>query len=325
MGRGMRRSVTREAARLGPAVLAMLSIAACSGGEPTPGGQEEVQPPSVPTHTSVTPARYVTDLVFVGFGRSAPAGMLRFRHDVTTSMLVRRYRVWLRRGSGWDTALAIRDSLPVPRAGWRVLPGRGLRILAGEGGEIAGLVLRDSAAAFTLRPGRALDEWTSPTGRRSRLLLAAWTSGADSATGLVFERREARSYDVPPPRTLEESVLVTDSAGDGVLVLRDAGDEDPDHAAPRAYTWIGGSEASWSTVEASREPAASGLPGWSIRIPDARLEAVLQSGPVATDDAAVADSTTPDAGVRVYAVRGTLRLAGASRPARGVAVRARGP
>jgi len=331
-----RRSAERTtgAARTGLLALVLL-WAACGGGEGGSRTEEPVGRPSVPTPSTVTPARYVTDVTFVGFGPASPAAVLRFRHDVSSSELVRRYRAWVLGEEGWGMALSVEDSLPVPRAGWRILPGHGLRVVAADGGELGGLVLRDSSAAFGLRPGRVLDEWTSPTGQRSRLLLATWETGgepsgaqpagAEPVTGLMFQRREARPLDMPPPRTLEESVLVTDEDGDGLLVLRDAGDENPDRSATTAFTWIGGKGSRWSRVEATRDSAGAGPPGWRIRIPDAGIEASLRSGPVAADDPVVADSTTADAGVRAYAVRGTLRLGGPARPARGVAIRARGP
>lgn len=324
--RDRRRSGALESTvRVGLAAALTLAWAACSGGEPERRSGEAVRPPQTPAPAAVTPARYVTDLTFVGFGPSGPAAVFRFRHDVTASELARRYRVWVLRGSAWDTALVLEDSLPVPRAGWRVLPGRGLRVMAGDGGEIGGLVLRDSAATFGLQPGRVLDQWESPTGQRSRLTLASWASGAEPSPGLLFQRREARPLELPPPATMEESLVVTDAAGNGLLVLRDAGDEDPDRSATIAYTWIGGNGARWSDVVTTRDSAGAGPPGWRVRVPDAGVEATLRSGPLAADDPAVADSTTVDAGVRVYALRGTLRVHGNGRPARGIAVRARGP
>ncbi|HKK08234.1 MAG TPA: hypothetical protein VKA44_05055 [Gemmatimonadota bacterium] len=317
-------SATRGTALLGLSALALVWTA-CSGGEPERGTGETVQPPATPAPASVTPARYVTDMAFVGFGAGAPAAVFRFRHDVAASDLARRYRVWVLRGSAWDTALSLSDTLPVPRAGWRVLPGGGLRIMAGDGGAIGGLVLRAGSSSFGLQPGRVLDEWTSPTGQRSRLALASWAAGPEPASGLLFERREARPYELPPPRTLEESLVVTDGAGNGLLVLRDAGDENPDRSATTAYTWIGGVGARWSEVEARRDSAGAGPPGWRIDVPEAGLAASLRSGAAAADDPAVSDSTTTDAGVRVYVLKGTLRLHGSTRPARGVAIRARGP
>jgi len=333
----MRRSSAewRTGATLAGLLALFLLSSACGGGEHGSRTDEPVGRPAVPTPSPVTPARYVTDVTFVGFGGGSPAAVLRFRHDVSSSRLARRYRIWVLGEHGWAMALSVRDSLPVPRAGWRILPGHGLRVVAAGGGELGGLVLRDSSAAFSLRPGRVLDEWTSPTGQRSRLLLAAWETGSDPqgarpagsepVTGLMFQRREARPLDMPPPRTLEESVLLTDDRGDGLLVLRDAGDENPDRAATTAYTWIGGKGSRWSRVEATRDSAGTGPPGWTIRVPDAGIEASLRAGPVAADDPVVADSTTTDAGARVYALRGTLRLGGPARPARGVAIRARGP
>jgi hypothetical protein len=266
----------------------------------------------------------VTDLAFAGFAAAAPSALLRFRNDVSAGSLARRYRVWVGRGGRWDTALSVSDSLPVPRAAWRILPGHGLRVLAASGGELAGLVLRGQGTAFQIEPGKVLDEWTSPTGQRSRLLLASWAEGDEPATGLLFERREARPFEAPPPRTLEEAFLATDAAGNGVLVLRDAGDENPDRAATTVYTWLDGREARWpeSRMDVRAAPGGS---GWSIRIAEAGLDLSLTYGPRVVDDTVVADTTSGGAGVRLHALRGTLRLAGRARSAHGLAFLVRGP
>jgi hypothetical protein len=303
---------------------AMVLAGACSGGEPADDGTQTLPRPATSTPSAVTPARYVTDLAFAGFSAAAPSALLRFRNDISPASLSRRYRIWVGRGERWDTALSVADSLPVPRAAWRILPGHGLRVMAANGGELAGLVLRGPDSAFQLEPGKVLDEWTSPTGQRSRLLLAAWSEGGEPATGLLFERREARPFDMPPPRTLEEALLATDAAGNGVLVLRDVGDEDTARAATTVYTWLDGHEARWPEARMDVRPSAGG-PGWSIRIAEAGLDLSLTYGARVADDTVVADTTSQGAGLRLHALRGTLRLAGRARPAHGLAFLARGP
>ncbi len=298
--------------------------AACSGGEPPESGSQALSRPATATPSAVTPARYVTDLAFSGFAAVAPSALLRFRNDVDATSLSRRYRVWVGHGDRWDTALSVADSLPVPRAAWRILPGHGLRVMAASGGELASLVLRGPDSAFQLEPGKVLDEWTSPTGQRSRLLLASWSAGGEPATGLLFERREARPFDTPPPRTLEEALLATDAAGNGVLVLRDVGDEDTTRAATTVYTWLDGHEARWPEARMDVRPHPGGR-GWSIRIAEAGLDLSLSYGARVVDDTVVADSTSLGAGLSLHALRGTLRLAGRARPAHGLAFLARGP
>ena len=321
---GTVRQLRWSARTRGVLVGALVLASACSGGEPPANGNETLPRPAASTPVAVTPARYVTDLAFAGFAEAAPSALLRFRNDVGPGSLARRYRVWVGRGGRWDTALSVSDSLPVPRAGWRILPGHGLRVLAASGGELAGLVLRGPGAAFQIEPGKVLDEWTSPTGQRSRLLLAAWAEGGEPATGLLFERREARPFDTPPPRTLEEALLATDAAGNGVLVLRDVGDEDTARAATTVYTWLDGREARWPESRMDVRPNAQGS-GWSIRIAEARLDLSLSYGARVVDDTVVADTTASGAGVRLHALHGTLRLAGRARPAHGLAFLARGP
>jgi hypothetical protein len=306
------------------AVAVTLTTAACSSGETSRDSGETVPRPVLATPTAAMPARYVTDLAFSGFGSAAPVAVLRFRNDVSSAALTRRYRIWVAHGSRWASVLSSSDSLPVPRAAWRILPGDGLRVLAASGGELDGLVFRSGPAAFQLEPGKVLDEWTSPTGQRSRLLLAAWAEGEEPATGLLFERREARPYDSPPTRTLEEALLATDPAGNGLLLLRDTGDQDPGREATTAYTWIQGSEARWPESRVQVQ-ASSGASGWSVRIPDLGLDASLTYGPLAVDDSVVSDSTSADAGVRIHALRGTLRLAGHARTVHGIAFLVRGP
>jgi len=309
-----------------PAALAALALVgtACSGGEAGGGSGETISRPVLPAPSAIMPARYVTDVAYVGFGSSAPVAALRFRHDVSTTSLERRYRIWIGQGGRWSSVLSSTDTLPVPRAAWRVLPGHGLRVLAASGGDLEGLVFRAAQTAFQLQPGKVLDEWTSPTGQRSRLLLATWAEGGEPMTGMVFERREARPFDSPPPRTLEQAVLLADPAGDGLLVLRDTGGDDPDRTATTAYSWIGGQEARWPEQRVDFAPG-DGQTGWTLSIADVGLQATLILAPLVADDSVVADSLSSDAGVRIHGLRGTLRVGGRARSVHGLTILARGP
>jgi hypothetical protein len=336
----------------GPALaLAGVLIASACGGESSPGADREVLRGPDPSRRAVTPARFVSDVTFVPF--DAPAGGLhvRFRHLTSAETLVRDYGAWRLEDDAWRTILRIRDTLPVPRAGWRVLPGPGLGVVVGEGGELDALIRKDSADGFRLELGEAPAEWSSPTGQRERLRRAVLIAGGSRRTGLAVVRRQAQERDVPRSRGLYGFLLVADSGGGG-LVIRRHGGTPPGRRPPAVDTaavghaLLDGEARSWPGIRLARAGGGADSPpasGWSLEVPGAGVEGRLRPGTrvevgadgtggdvgeggspdtLAADDGGGGEgrgAARPDP-VRLYSVTGTLRVLGRARPVRGLGV-----
>jgi hypothetical protein len=299
-------------------------------GRATPGGEEGTR--------AVTPALYVTDLTFAPF-RPSPRGLhYRFRHTTSAEQLARSYGGWRYSADRWEPRLEVRDSLPVPRAGWRVLPTGDLRIVVDDEGELRTLAQRDGGAPggdgtpaeagerpVRLDADRTLAEWSSPTGQRERMRLAFLDSAGSRVPGILVERRSARPLDTPPPRGMYGFWLVTDSAGNGLVLLRQAGT--PAGRRPAAvdstvtvHGWVAGEERMWRGAQVERlgpSDTTGAVPvppeeGWEVRMGDGDLEGRLRPGPLVRTDAS--------GEARVYALEGTLRIQGRPRRVGGIAV-----
>lgn len=337
----------RISARLPLVALAVAGAAACSDAGDTSADGRTLPEPRGTAATSITPARYVTDMSFVPFGGAADGLHFRFRHRTSETHLRRAYGAWNLDADGWRRVLTVADSLPLPRAGWRVLPTDGLRVLVSENGDIEGLVLRDTAAGTRLAESAPVAEWSSPTGQPARLLRATLTRGGETRDGLLVERRTALPQDAPPPRGLYGFLLLTTEAGDGMVLLRQGGTP-PGREPPAVDTtvvghgWLGEEHRSWSRMRLEELPGersearASPPAGWSLSIPAASIRGRLRTGPlveteslrrgVGTAGEPAGDGDPPSDGasssdpVRLYAVSGTLRIRGRERPVSGIGV-----
>lgn len=312
-------------------VAAALALHAC-GGDSSPREEGRARPGGDEGSRAVTPARYVTDLTFVPFGAEARGLHYRFLHRTSAEQLLRRYGGW-RLGSGrWTPSLEVRDSLPVPRAGWRILPTDELRLVVDGEGELQALAHRPRDGGSTggsgtirLDADRTLSEWTSPTGQRERMRLAFRDSSGARLPGVLLERRAARPLDTPPPRGMYGFWLVTDSAGNGLVVLRQAGR--PAGRMPAAvdstvtvHGWVGGEDRVWHGVRVERlgRPDTTGVgltppgEGWELRVPGEDTGGRLRPGPLVRTDSS--------AETRIYALAGTLRIRGRARAVGGIAV-----
>lgn len=313
------------------ALLAVLAVAGCGNetatredGRATPGRGE--------TPAAVTPAQYVTDLTYVPFAPGARGLHYRFLHRTSADLLHRRYAGWSLGPGGWSPRLSLRDSLPVPRAGWRLLPTGDLRIVVDGDGELRALADRrrpgttdDGPRPLRLEADRTLSEWSSPTGQRERMRLAFLDSAGRRLPGVLLERRSARPLDAPPARGMYGFWLVSDSAGNGLAVLRQGGTPTgrmppPVDSTGTAHGWISGEGRSWRGVRIERlaPPDTTGgritppAEGWELRVPEANLRGRLRPGPL------VRTGSAP--GTRIYALSGTLTVRGRTRQVGGIAV-----
>lgn len=314
----MRRDRARRALVLG-FVLALLPPVACSDVEETPR-EGEIRSPASAAPPAATPARYATGLAFVGFEPGTPRLYFRFHNETTEESLLRTYRGWLSPGAdgAWRRTFAFQDTLPTPRAAWRVLPAGDLGLAVTERGEISSLVQGDSSRRIRLLPDVRSAEWLGSTGQREGIGTAVLETANGRTEGLLLERREARPREIPVPPTVNRILLVTCGDDCGVLILRDEGVEE---SPTTAHAWLGG-EARQEGVslrsEGARGDGSASL--WRFRLPELDVEGELSPGAIAID-------SLPEvgAGLRVRTLEGTVHVRGESRPASGLLVESRGP
>lgn len=319
---------------------AAVAVAACGNGPEETGEAARTLPDDAEGVRAVTPARYVTDVTFVPFSADGRPLHYRFRNETASERIERDYGAWTLEADGWRPLLAVRDTLPVPRAGWRVLPADDLRVLASRGGGLGGLTVRDEPGGIHLELGRTLARWESPTGQTERFRLAAAGPDGEVREGLAVERRSARTLERPPSRGLYGFLLVADSTGQGLVILRHggtpAGQRPPDvDTTAVAYGWTDEGERSWSevrlqTVDGGSDAGATSPPGgWEVAVPAGGVRSRLAPGDLRElADVRAAAGGDDDGGrrsVRLYALSGTLSVHGVERPVRGVGVEAGEP
>jgi hypothetical protein len=305
---------------------------------------EEVEPPlEIPPDLSteaervaISPAEYSTEMAFVGFSPRPLRLFARFVNRTTEKYLERSYGGWLESGGSWQPLAPLRDRLPIPRAAWRILPGGPWRVMAAEGGEVAGLVYRDNSSEFRLTPGELVAEWTGETGQREALLLAQVQQGDSLQNGLLVLRRSARlrtaaSEDTAPSADSDslpvsmvvglrtQLFLLVDSLNNGLLVARDA--DDPDSTA-MAWTWVGSIGNEWTDVLVQPpEDVSRALARWLIELPEAGITARFRMEPLPEDSAA--GGLRNERMTRPFAIQGRLEILGNGQPASGLGVESR--
>ncbi len=296
-------------------------------------------PPAVSTETErveISPAEYSTEVAFVGFAPQPLRLFARFVHQTSQNYLERSYGGWLESGGAWQPLAPLRDRLPVPRAAWRVLPGGPWRVMAAEGGEVAGLVYRDNSSEFRLTPGELVAEWTGETGQREALLLAQVQQGDSLQNGLLVLRRSAHLRKVASEDSASSSVsdtlpaslvvglraqlfLLVDSLNNGLLVARDA--DDPDSTAI-AWTWVGSIGNEWTDVLVQPpEDVSRALARWLIELPEAGVTARFRMEPLPKDS--VAGGLRNERMPHPFAIQGRLEILGNGQPASGLGVESR--
>lgn len=303
-----RRTETALARILVPLLAATLIGAAACGEEPAPEDtRRQIREPEDEAGSSVAPARYRSEVAFVSFEAGGPSVYLRLEQTARFERLERSYRAWTIEDGGPRVLLSVVDTLPVPRAGWRVLPAAGLRVVAGEDGRIRTLTLGDAAPALRLSVDSTLAEWSGATGQRERLAAGRAVRGGDTVPGIVLQRRQARPLEEAGRGGDAGFLLVAGAPDVGAAVLLSAGGESDTTAA--VHGLYGGSVRSWSGARLERSGDGR-PPAWEVRVGD--------GGFVLDLPAPVPDTTAGDA--VPAAVEGTLRLEGGSRSVAGLIV-----
>lgn len=300
------------------AFVAVVSLAAC-------GGNADDTPPEDPGPVTSEPvagapvpgALYHTELTFVGRGQPPALLHLRFDNETDSVALRLRYRGWFA-GDEWNPVLEHRDSLPIPRAAWRVLPTGPLRILVGEGGEPVSVILEHTGGTLRLDSWGAIGSWNSSTGQRESLRLAELLEGSGGESGLLLLRQRAHRIEEPVSEGIAQYFLVSDTLGNAVLLMRDSTVPD---APVTAWTWFQDVEAEWGDALILTLAAPAGSPGrWSFELPEAGLIGELRGAHPHWNEL-----PAEQAGFEAFRVEGTLVLEGEPWIVSGIGLQERGP
>lgn len=264
-------------------LVALVAIApACADPDPTPPAAEELTG-GPDEGAAVTPARYLTEVAFIPAHPTGTPLLIRGVNAISPSAgssspggLSRDYRIQLFDGTGIGAPLVIRDTLPVPRAAWRLLPAPGLKLRVGEAGEPVGFEIATASETLRIRRGAPVAEWTGTTGQRESLARAH--REGSTRPGLLLLRRAARGGDAPPPRDAERVVLLGDSAGHALVLVQSttAGD------SAAAWVWLPETRGAWMDVtlapagEGEAVRTAGPSEGWRVLIPAAGVEGTIR-------------------------------------------------
>jgi hypothetical protein len=273
------------------------------------------------TAASTTPvAVYHTGLTFLGFGADPALVHLRFENRTGPEMLRLEYRGWTAGADAWTPVLAVIDSIPVPRAAWRILPAGPLRLGVEDGGEVASLRIRlDAGGVLRIDGLEEVSAWSGVTGRRESLRSADLQVADRVESGWLLQRQRARFRDEPMSDRLMQTFALADTLGNGLLLLRDRvfGDEAP----ATAWAWVEGVRLDWSDAVLLALPAAAGAAGsWSFEIRDVGVFGEIR-GEEPVLDALPAEGP----GFRLFPVRASLVVGESRLSLRGVAIEERGP
>ena len=292
-------------------------LVACGESEEPEPSTEPVAPSGRSQDEPVPGALYHTEFTFVGREEEPSLLHLRFDNRTDSASIFLRYRGWFG-GEEWRGILDHADSLPVPRAAWRVLPSGPVRILAGDGGEPASVILGLPEGSLRLDSRGAVGSWNSRTGQRESLRLAELLDESGAEAGLLLARQSARHVDDPAADGPGQYFLVSDTAGNGLLIMRDRTSPD---APVTTWTWFDDTETEWSDALILTLAAPVDAPGrWSFELPEAGLLAELRGvGPGVTDTAG------DGPGFEAFRVEAALVLDGQSWTMRGIGVQERIP
>jgi hypothetical protein len=222
--------------------------------------------------SDVAAARYLTYFVFAGTDGQAFFGS--FAQETGSTALAREYDAWKADEDGWARLIHIRDTLPTPRAAWRILPGAGLDISVGNAREVVGLSFTTADGPVELHAGEEVAVWTGPTGQRESVGLAALTAGGEPGGGLLFFRRAARALQFASSSAGSRGFLLADSDGNGLFI-----DVEDESGLAVARTWLHGSLDVWDDVilTADSSAANAAVRRWRFEIPGAGLSGTIRA------------------------------------------------
>jgi len=295
----------------------VMQTSSCGASDSTPV-EEASEAGSRDSTSAALEALYHTSLTFVGFGSEPALLHLRLENRTEPGRLRMDYRGWIPGSGSWTPVLAVQDSIPVPRAAWRVVPAGPLRLSVEDGGQLSSLRLGLEGGEVRLDAMEELSTWSGSTGQRESLRIADLQAGGRLESGWLLRRRRARLLSEDPGERVLQAFVLSDTLGNGLVILRDRAFPD---APATVWAWIDGIRLDWSDAVLVDLPGSAGPPGsWSFEVPDAGifgelsgtsplLDALPQAGP----------------GFRLYRATGSIGFADQRRSMSGIGLEERGP
>ena len=263
-------------------------------------------------------AGYLTSLTFVGFESSPSLVHLRFENEADRNRLALSYQGWVAGRSEWSRLLAVEDTIPVARAAWRVVPTRDMRLRIGRGAEIEAVRLPLDGTPLRLEVLDVISSWSSSTGQRETLRSAELLLGPRAEAGLLLQRRRARSLETGRTGLPSQTFVITDTVGDGLIILRNRITPD---APATAWGWIDGERIEWSDALLLGLTPSEGSPGrWSLEIAREGIVVEIEGSPPVHETASSMGSS-----YRLYPVRATLSVGDERRTMAGIGIEDDGP
>ena len=260
--------------------LCVICVAASCSGSPPADVEEAFGEAGGESLAPAVDARYLTHLLFAADDGTAVAGS--FDQTAEGGDLRLDYQVRLANGGPWRPIVLARDTVPVARAAWRLIPTREMAVRVGDASQVISLLFADTAGespdSVRLVAGEEVSVWTGPTGQRESLGIAALQTGDRAVGGILFFRRAARALSIPPTTTTEQTFVFADSLGNGIVLH--AGADGP----PVAYTWLHGVDAAWGdvTLEAPEQGRPGSIPTWRFQLSGTTVRGSFR--PVAEED-----------------------------------------
>jgi hypothetical protein len=299
------------------ALLTVLAVAACGPSDPVPvedtgeptGGRSAVATPEAVYHTSLT---------FVGFGADPALLHLRLENRTEPSRLRLDYRGWIPGTGSWTPVLAVEDSIPVPRAAWRIVPAGPLHLSVEDGGQLSSLRLSVDGGSVRLDALEEVSSWSGTTGQRESLRAADLQVGDRFESGWLLRRRRARLTSESIGERVLHAFVLSDTLGNGLLILRDRAFPD---APAMVWAWMDGVQLDWSDAVLLDLPGSTTPPGsWSFEVPDVGLFGEISG------DAPLLDALPQQGpGVRLYRASGSIGFGEQQRSMSGIGIEERGP
>jgi hypothetical protein len=297
--------------------LVIVPVSSC--GAPDSSPVEEATDSASGDSASVTPeALYHTSLTFVGFGSEPALLHLRLENRTEPGRLRMNYRGWIPGSGSWSPVLEVQDSIPVSRAAWRVVPAGPLHLSVEEGGQLASLRLGLEGGEVRLDAMDEVSSWSGSTGQRESLRIADLQASGRVESGWLLRRRRARLLSEAPGDRVLQALVLSDTLGNGLLILRDRAFPD---APATVWAWIDGVRLDWSDAVLVDLPGTAGPPGsWSFEVPEAGLFGEISGSTPLLDE--LQDT---DPGFRLYRTTGSIGFGEQRRSMSGIGFEERGP
>ena len=297
----------------------LVGALAVACGTPDGRGGAGDDAPAVDSVGNTAPrAAYLTSLTFVGFEPSPSLVHFRFENLADRRYLALSYEGWIAGRDDWTSILSVRDSIPVPRGAWRVMPVGGLRLRVGGGAQVEALRVPVDGGPLRLEALDAISSWSSSTGQRETLRSAELLLGPGAESGLLLQRRRARPLETVRPSAPSQAFVLTDTIGDGMIILRNRAVPD---APATVWAWLDGERLEWTDALLLSLTAPDGSPGrWSLELTREGIVVEVEgTAPV------LETSTDMESAYRLYPVSATLSVGDERRKLAGIGIEDDGP